>query len=191
MKHKVAFGLAGLGLLGGLWFFSERILFAMNWTTMGLDGAEIIAGLRADLSAGRTGIVVSDLPCVKDRIALDLSVNVTGHLPRGEQVIMRISVTGPQAMFDQIYLGPPVPVIRVDAAPFCLSQTDPLADTDEEAFAYLNISFYDLEKNQFQSFGSEDADPILAWQDISVELLERPEKSRSQGLTRLKITPSI
>ena len=191
MKHKVAFGLAGLGLLGGLWFFSERILFAMNWTTMGLDGAEIIAGLRADLSAGRTGIVLSDLPCVKDRIALDLSVNVTGHLPRGEQVIMRISVTGPQAMFDQIYLGPPVPVIRVDAAPLCLSQTDPLADTDEEAFAYLNISFYDLEKNQFQSFGSEDADPILAWQDISVELLESPEKSRSQGLTRLKITPSI
>ncbi len=163
----------------------------MNWTTMGLDGAEIIAGLRADLAAGRTGMVVSDLPCVKDRIALDLSVNVTGHLPRGEQVIMRISVTGPQAMFDQIYLGPTVPVIRVDAAPLCLSQTDPLADTDEEAFAYLNISFYDLEKNQFQSFGSEDADPILAWQDISVELLERPEKSRSQGLTRLKITPSI
>ncbi|MEP4196970.1 MAG: hypothetical protein ABJL99_15200 [Aliishimia sp.] len=191
MKRRFALGLAGLGLLAGLWFFSERILFAMNWTNMGLDGAEIIAGLRADLAAGRTGIVVSDLPCVKDRVALDLSVNLTGHLPRGEQVIMRISVTGPQAMFDQIYLGPPVPVIRVDATPLCLTQTGPLADTDEEAFAYLNISFYDLEENQFQSFGSEDADPIFAWQDINVELLERPEKSRSQGVTRLKITPAM
>lgn len=163
----------------------------MNWTDMGLDGAEIIAGLRADLAAGRTGVTDRGNPCVKEKVLLDLSVSITGNLPRGEQVVMRAWITGQQAMFDQIYLGPPVPLIRLEAAPLCLDRIDPINDTDEAAFAYLNISFYDMARNRFQSFGSEDADPIFAWQDISVELLERPEESRSQGVTRLRITPAM
>ncbi len=163
----------------------------MSWTDMGLDGAEIIAGLRSDLAARKTGVLRSEIPCMKEQVALDLSLHLTGYLPRGEDVIMKVRVTGGQTMFDQVYLGPVVPEIRVDAAPLCLDEVGPLKDTDTAAFAYLNITFYDLEANQFQNFGSEDADPILAWQDINVELLELPQKSRSQGVTQLRVAPAM
>ena len=63
MTRTRIIGAALVLLLAGLWFLSERIFFAMNWKDMGLDGPDIIAGLEADLSTGRTGLTTTDTPC--------------------------------------------------------------------------------------------------------------------------------
>ncbi len=188
---KTHFLIAGLLALSGTgWLFSERVLFSMGWTDMGQDGPAIIEELRHDLENGRAGMQTDIAPCMKTQVRLNLTLHLKGYLPKEEHLLMQITVSSPEAMVGHVYLGPPKGNIHLDALPLCLESPEPLTEDDNSAFAYLTVTFFDTQENAFQTFTSEDAAPIFAWQDVEVELLEVAEKSRSGGVTRIHLTPA-
>jgi len=191
MTKYLALLVGALGVVGAGWLFSERMLFAMGWTDMGADGPAIVQELRDDLANGLTGIRPTVAPCMKQQVQVDMSVQLQGYVPSGDQLLMQLTLSSPEVMANSIYLGPPRAAVDIGSVPLCLDSADPLTEDDDASFAYLTVTYFDLERQSFQAFTSEDASPIFAWQDVNVDLLEIAEESPSGGTTRLRLAPSL
>ncbi len=153
-----------------IWTISGKLLMEFEWTPMTSD-AERIAKLRRDAASGLAYDPI-DGPCMMHATTVDLDLWLDGPFPvgAGREIVMQVGITSNILLSPRIYIGPPTRRLDLRGLPACTALPQiPAGQDEEEAFAYIDIQFFDLAGEQYLNFGGEQPFPIFRWRQMRVD----------------------